>query len=73
VHSEDRCYFNVYLTEQGKKHGEQVVPIIEQINRQICKEISKDELNELRSVFAKIRSNINPLLYEQKVSDTYEK
>ncbi|NEW09304.1 MarR family transcriptional regulator [Paenibacillus sp. SYP-B3998] len=73
VQSEDRRYFNVYVTENGKKLEEQVIPIIEEANRQFCKDIDEQELKEFLRILSKIRTNASTAIMKKKVCDGYEK
>ncbi|MFC5471004.1 MarR family winged helix-turn-helix transcriptional regulator [Cohnella suwonensis] len=54
----DRRLQNVYLTAEGKKLMDNVVPTSEEINRLICQGISPEELQEVTRILSKMRQNI---------------
>lgn len=55
---DDRRSVRLYLTEMGKKLGEEVLPIIEKFNETVCNGITKEELSLLEKVLAKINQNV---------------
>lgn len=56
--SYDRRAQRLYLTEEGKKLGEIVIPIAEEFNKMICKDISDEEVAILRKILSKMRENV---------------
>ncbi|GCL71130.1 MarR family transcriptional regulator [Paenibacillus naphthalenovorans] len=58
VGEHDRRSLRVFLTDEGKKLGEQVIPIAEEFNRLVCKGITEEELTELRRILTKMSSNM---------------
>lgn len=54
----DRRSLKVYLTEKGKNLGEKVIPVAEEFNQVVCKDVTEEELTELRRILQKIRNNI---------------
>ncbi|MFC3883858.1 MarR family winged helix-turn-helix transcriptional regulator [Bacillus songklensis] len=55
---EDRRLSRVYLTDEGKKLGDLIIPITEEFNELVCKGISNEELIEVRRILAKMRANV---------------
>jgi MarR family transcriptional regulator, organic hydroperoxide resistance regulator len=54
----DRRSLELYLTETGKKLGCKVLPIAEEFNEIVCKNISKEEIEELERLLLKINANV---------------
>ncbi|RXT03620.1 MarR family transcriptional regulator [Ammoniphilus sp. CFH 90114] len=54
----DRRSLRVFLTEEGKELGDHIIPIAEAFNSQVCKGISKEELQEVRRILSKMCANI---------------
>lgn len=61
----DARSFNVYLTEQGIKLGDQVFPITEEFNRIVCSGITNEELQSVREVLLKMRKNVEENFIEK--------
>ncbi|MGM0845585.1 MAG: MarR family winged helix-turn-helix transcriptional regulator [Bacillota bacterium] len=56
---EDRRSLKLYLTDSGKKLGEQVVPVAQEFNELVCQNISSEEIEELERLLNKINANVN--------------
>ncbi|WP_421385172.1 MarR family winged helix-turn-helix transcriptional regulator [Bacillus salacetis] len=54
----DRRSLELYLTDTGKELGCKVLPIAEEFNKIVCKDISPEELAELERLLLKINSNV---------------
>lgn len=54
----DRRSLKVFLTNEGKNLGNQVIPISEDFNRLVSKGITNEELSELRRILTKLCSNV---------------
>lgn len=54
----DSRAFKVYLTEDGKKLGELVYPIVEEFNHIVRTGITSEELQTVKEVLLKIRQNV---------------
>ena len=54
----DSRAFKVYLTEDGKKLGELVYPIVEEFNDIVRTGITSEELQTVKKVLLKIRQNV---------------
>nr|WP_100403246.1 MarR family transcriptional regulator [Bacillus sp. FJAT-42315] len=54
----DRRSLKVFLTEKGDNLKEIIIPIAKEINKQIYKGISEEELQTVRSVLSKMRENL---------------
>ncbi|MBU9722874.1 MULTISPECIES: MarR family winged helix-turn-helix transcriptional regulator [Bacillaceae] len=54
----DRRSVKLFLTEKGRELGESIIPISERFNEQVCKGITKDELQILESILKKMRKNV---------------
>lgn len=54
----DRRSLMVYLTDEGKKLSSSIIPITEEFNEMICKEISNEELMMVRRILSKMRANV---------------
>lgn len=54
----DRRAQRLYLTDEGRKLGEKVIPIAEEFNRMVCDGISNEELMELKRILCKMRKNV---------------
>jgi len=54
----DRRSQRLYLTEQGRKLGETVIPIAEEFNNMVCKGISNEELSEVKRILSIMRKNV---------------
>lgn len=55
---DDRRSLQVYLTPFGKELREKVVPITEEFDKIVCKNLSKKELLELERLLSKITENV---------------
>ncbi|KHF38971.1 MarR family winged helix-turn-helix transcriptional regulator [Halalkalibacter okhensis] len=55
---EDRRSVKLYLTACGRKLGEQVIPIAEEFNEIVCKDISEEELQLMEKVLEKMNQNV---------------
>ncbi|MFK9091913.1 MarR family winged helix-turn-helix transcriptional regulator [Bacillus salipaludis] len=55
----DKRSTEVYLTDEGKKLGDDVMPINKGIIREINKGITDEEMAELRRLLMKVRENVN--------------
>jgi MarR family transcriptional regulator, organic hydroperoxide resistance regulator len=54
----DRRSLELYLTETGKELGCKVLPITEEFNEMVCKDISNEEIAELERLLLKINANV---------------
>ncbi|MGM7636091.1 MarR family winged helix-turn-helix transcriptional regulator [Bacillus sp. Hm123] len=54
----DRRSLKVFLTEKGADLKEIIIPIAKEINKQIYKGISEEELQTVRAVLSKMRENL---------------
>ncbi|PAQ13934.1 MarR family transcriptional regulator [Bacillaceae bacterium SAOS 7] len=54
----DRRSLKVFLTQKGDNLKEIIIPIAKEINKQIYKGISEEELQTVRSVLSKMRENL---------------
>lgn len=54
----DRRSLKVFLTEKGENLKEIIIPIAKEINKQIYKGISEEELQTVRAVLSKMRENL---------------
>ncbi|MYL32289.1 MarR family transcriptional regulator [Pontibacillus yanchengensis] len=59
LYEEDRRSLKLYLTENGKQLGDEVIPIAEQFNDVVCDGISNDELMELERILNKMNKNVD--------------
>jgi MarR family transcriptional regulator, organic hydroperoxide resistance regulator len=57
INETDGRSFNVYLTEKGRKLGDQVHPITEEFNRIVCSGITKEELQIVNEALLKMQHN----------------
>lgn len=55
---QDRRSLHVYLTDEGKKLGNHVIPIAEEFHEIACKGISNEELQEVRRILLKMCANV---------------
>jgi len=55
----DKRSVEVYLTDEGKKLGEDVIPINKSIIQAINKGLTDEEMAELRRLLRKVRENVN--------------
>ncbi|PPA71721.1 MarR family transcriptional regulator [Jeotgalibacillus proteolyticus] len=55
---EDKRVIQIFLTSEGKKLGDKIIPIAEQFNELVCKGLSEEELTELERLLSKMSSNI---------------
>ena len=56
---DDRRSLRLYLTECGRELGSKVIPIAEEFNAIVTKDISNEELQELERLLSKINHNID--------------
>jgi MarR family transcriptional regulator, organic hydroperoxide resistance regulator len=56
---DDRRSLKLYLTDTGKILGEKVLPITEEFNSLVCKNISSEEIAELERLLNKINTNVH--------------
>ncbi|WP_369405467.1 MarR family winged helix-turn-helix transcriptional regulator [Aneurinibacillus tyrosinisolvens] len=54
----DRRSLRVYLTDEGKKLGNHVIPLTEEFNELVCQGISNEELMEVRRILSKMCANV---------------
>ncbi|MGM7719535.1 MarR family winged helix-turn-helix transcriptional regulator [Metabacillus sp. Hm71] len=54
----DRRIQRLYLTEAGRQLSQHVIPIAEEFHETLCKNISEEELLQLRSILSKMRENL---------------
>ncbi|MGG3466306.1 MarR family transcriptional regulator [Neobacillus pocheonensis] len=54
----DNRSFNVFLTEDGKKLSEQMIPIAEEFNNIVCSGITREELQTVKRVLFQMRQNV---------------
>ncbi|PYZ96439.1 MarR family transcriptional regulator [Alteribacter lacisalsi] len=55
--TEDRRSVKVFLTEEGRKLGEQVIPVAEQFNAAVTEGITDEELAEMERLLLKMKAN----------------
>ncbi|MFB5189751.1 MarR family winged helix-turn-helix transcriptional regulator [Alicyclobacillus fastidiosus] len=58
VTGEDRRSLRVYLTDQGKELGDDVIPLIHQFNDLVCKGITDEEIEQMRRILLKMSANV---------------
>lgn len=56
--TEDRRSVRLYLTEEGKKLRDNVIPITEEFNELVTKGISEEEISQLKLILSKIDKNV---------------
>nr|WP_094777160.1 MarR family transcriptional regulator [Domibacillus aminovorans] len=56
--SNDRRFLHVYLTEEGNKLGDKIIPITESFHRSVVSGITDKELQEVNRILLKIRQNV---------------
>jgi DNA-binding MarR family transcriptional regulator len=54
----DRRAQRLYLTEKGRNLSEHVLPIAEEFHEILCKNITDEELFQLRTILSKMRENL---------------
>jgi DNA-binding MarR family transcriptional regulator len=54
----DRRAQRLYLTDKGQALSEHVIPIAEEFNEILCKNITKEELLQVRSILSKMKENL---------------
>lgn len=59
---DDRRSVKLFLTEQGRELGKEVIPIAEEFNDIVCKGISNQELLELERLLLKMKENVRNAL-----------
>ena len=57
--NDDRRSVKLFLTNEGKALGEKVIPITEEFNDVVVKDISKEELEQLEKTLAKMSKNVD--------------
>ncbi|MFV8829140.1 MarR family winged helix-turn-helix transcriptional regulator [Alkalihalobacterium sp. APHAB7] len=57
--NDDRRSVKLFLTTEGKDLGEKVVPITEEFNDVVVKDISKEELEQLEKTLTKMSKNVD--------------
>ncbi|MFZ7946294.1 MarR family winged helix-turn-helix transcriptional regulator [Neobacillus sp. 19] len=57
----DKRSVEVYLTEEGRKLGDDVIPINKNIMQALNNGMTEEEIGELRRLLMKIRGNVNIL------------
>lgn len=55
---QDRRYVRVHISEKGKDLCDQIRPLLEEVNEQVSKNISKEELIMLDPILHKIYKNV---------------
>lgn len=58
---QDRRSLKLFLTDCGKKLGEEIIPIAEEFNEIVCQGITQEELSHLEAILNKINRNVNEL------------
>lgn len=58
---QDKRVTKIYLTSKGRDLGNQVIPVAEQFNKVVCKDLSGDELAELERLLTKISRNVQSI------------
>ncbi|WP_216830653.1 MarR family winged helix-turn-helix transcriptional regulator [Alkalihalobacterium elongatum] len=59
---DDRRSVKLYLTPEGRALGEKVIPITEEFNDIVTKNISKEELQQLEKTLKKMSNNVDCFL-----------
>ena len=54
----DRRQYNIYITDNGIKLLNDIIPISDEVNQQGTKDINKEELEKLTSLLKKIQNNL---------------
>jgi DNA-binding MarR family transcriptional regulator len=54
----DRRSQRLYLTDEGKKLGDHIIPISEAFNQMVCNDITEAELMEVRRILQKMQRNV---------------
>jgi MarR family transcriptional regulator, organic hydroperoxide resistance regulator len=54
----DRRAQRLYLTDKGQNLSEHVIPIAEEFNEILCKNITEEELLQVRSILSKMKENL---------------
>ncbi|KKI93584.1 MarR family transcriptional regulator [Bacillus sp. SA1-12] len=57
--AKDRRIQRLYLTEAGRQLSQQIIPIAESFHETLCKNISEEELRQLRNILSRMRENLN--------------
>lgn len=57
--NDDRRSVKLFLTTEGKALGEKVIPITEEFNDVVVKDISKKELEQLEKTLTKMSKNVD--------------
>lgn len=55
----DRRVQRLYITKQGEELREHIIPIAMEFNKVICQNITNEELNQVRQILGKMRTNLN--------------
>ncbi|MDG5473534.1 MarR family transcriptional regulator [Jeotgalibacillus sp. ET6] len=58
---QDKRVTKIYLTSKGSDLGNQVIPVAEQFNKVVCKDLSGEELAELDRLLTKISRNVQSI------------
>lgn len=55
---DDKRSLRVYLTDEGRELGNEIIPISEEFNQLVCQGISNEEMDQVRRVLLKICANV---------------
>lgn len=73
VNPDDRREHLISVTEKAKKDVPQIIEAFENLNRDITKDISAEEMQTFYKVLNQMKSNIQPFLKHDTITDTEHK